>query len=299
LTSSVAATARSSLKLLACSHPVQATCNKYCVLEGRSLQSALFRACHSLNPTISGPGQRWHIGLLLSLIFSGDATAAHKSASAASQAQSCFGELQQERARIQRVSDGDTVVLSDKRRVRLIGINTAELNAQDTRLRRAAELATERLENLLPPNEPVVLFIGAEPRDRHGRVLAHVVRKKDGLAVAPLLLREGLAVQSAVAPNTRCATDFAALEQQAVNDKLGEWGKLALLGKRARDFTGNERGFHLVTGTVTHTSSKKRFTEVILDGTFRLQLRPALARLFYGCSMSPTYAYWATKPCCI
>ena len=96
----------------------------------------------------------------------------------------CFEALQSELAHISRVSDGDTVVLKDDRRVRLIGVNTAELNARNPMLKKAALNATRELTKLLPTDTAVTLFLGEESHDRHGRVLAHVVRTEDELPVA-------------------------------------------------------------------------------------------------------------------
>jgi len=104
----------------------------------------------------------------------------------------CMSELLKERATIERVTDGDTVVLTDQRRVRLIGINAAELNARHPKLKKAAQQATDKLKAWLPRGESVVLYLGDEAHDRHGRVLAHVVRASDGLAVAQLLVQNGL-----------------------------------------------------------------------------------------------------------
>ncbi len=212
---------------------------------------------------------------LIAFIFS---ILAINSAAASDSAQSaCFDQLRVEQARIERVSDGDTLVLSDQRRVRLIGINTAELNARNKQLRAAAQTATDVLSSLLPAGEVVNLYIGDESHDRHGRVLAHVVRQRDGLAVATALLQQGMALQSAVAPNTRCAREFAEAERVAERADTGQWNNLRQYHKRASDLSGAERGFWLVSGRVSKINKHKRYTEVYLDGNLRLLIRPKLA----------------------
>jgi len=65
----------------------------------------------------------------------------------------CINGLRTEQATIERVTDGDTVVLDDQRRVRLIGINAAELNAKSPKLRAAAQQATDQLKAWLPHAE--------------------------------------------------------------------------------------------------------------------------------------------------
>lgn len=189
----------------------------------------------------------------------------------------CFNELTRESATIERVSDGDTVVLGDQRKVRLIGINSPELNASHPTLKSHARDAAKQLELWLPRDDSVWLYIGTERYDRHGRTLAHVVRTRDNLAVAPQLLREGLAAQSAVKPNTLCAEHFAALENKAADKKLGLWKDQKLFSISAIDANRNTAGFKLVTGIVSHVKNKKRYSEIRFDNSFSVRVRKKLA----------------------
>ncbi len=191
---------------------------------------------------------------------------------------SCTSGLAAERAVIERVTDGDTVVLADQRRVRLIGINAAELNARSPLLKAAAQQATEKLKAWLPHGEPVMLFIGDEPNDRHGRVLAHVIRASDGLAVAQAMVQNGLAVQSAVAPTTRCTMSFVKLENQAIEANRGLWKIRHIMSIDATGLTPASRGFKLISGTVTSVKNKKRYTQIFLDNQLQIKVRPTLAR---------------------
>ena len=190
----------------------------------------------------------------------------------------CINGLLTERAIIERVTDGDTVVLADQRRVRLIGINAAELNSRSPSLKAVALQATEMLKDWLPQGEPVVLYIGEEPKDRHGRVLAHIIRASDGLAVAQLMVQSGLAVQSAVAPTTRCTMSFVKLENQAIEANRGLWKIRHLMSADATELTSDSRGFKLVSGTVTRVNSKKRHTQIFLDNQLQIKVRPTLAK---------------------
>lgn len=190
----------------------------------------------------------------------------------------CISGLSTERATIERITDGDTVVLTDQRRVRLIGINAAELNAQNTKLKDLAQQATDKLESWLPHGEPVILHIGDEPYDRHGRVLAHVIRASDGLAVAHWMVQRGLAVQSAVAPTTRCTLNFEALEKQAVTANLGLWKIRDLMSISAKKLNARNHGFKLISGTVTSVKSRKRYVEFFVENQLRVKVRPKLAK---------------------
>lgn len=191
----------------------------------------------------------------------------------------CLSGLVTELAQIERVTDGDTVVLTDQRRVRLIGINAAELNAPNKKLRQSAQAATDTLKSWLPPGEPVKMYLGTESHDRHGRLLAHVTRHSDNLAVAQRLVQKGLAAQSAVAPNIRCTEHFAELEATAQQAKAGIWAIRDLISVNAADLQSNKHlGFKLVFGTVTSVKIQKRFSEIVIDERLRLLVRPTLAK---------------------
>ena len=78
-----------------------------------------------------------------------------------------------EPATVRYVSDGDTVVLTDQRRVRLIGINTPELGHKGNPNQPLAIRARDQLRALLfTENNRVKLRLGKEKQDRHGRWLA-------------------------------------------------------------------------------------------------------------------------------
>jgi len=97
-------------------------------------------------------------------------------------------------ARVASVTAGDAVVLDDGRRVRLVGIQAPKLS-----LGRAgfadwplAHEAKAKLEKLVA-GQTVTLRLAPQAMDRHGRVLAHLVRTADGLWVQGALLSAGLA----------------------------------------------------------------------------------------------------------
>jgi endonuclease YncB( thermonuclease family) len=85
-------------------------------------------------------------------------------------------------ARIDHVADGDTVALTNGRRVRLVQIDTPEVYFGTECYGPEASATTKRL---LPPGTLVRLLV--EPRtdrvDRYGRLLRYVIRVRDGLNV--------------------------------------------------------------------------------------------------------------------
>jgi micrococcal nuclease len=128
-------------------------------------------------------------------------------------------------ARIEYVVDGDTVQLTNGRRVRLVQIDTPEVfNSPECYGKRASQI-TKRL---LPPGTAVRLY--REPKtdavDAYGRLLRYVFRVRDGLDVNVHLVRVG-----AAAPyfyhhrRGRYARILVRLGLRARARHLGLWGR--------------------------------------------------------------------------
>ncbi|MEX2032462.1 MAG: thermonuclease family protein [Dehalococcoidia bacterium] len=126
--------------------------------------------------------------------------------------------------RIDHVTDGDTVVLTNGQRVRLVQIDTPEVYFGAECYGPQASAIARRL---LPPGAPVRLT--AEPAtdrvDQYGRLLRYVIRARDGLNVNLRLVAIG-----AAAPyfydgrRGRYAARLEALAKRARRLHLGLWG---------------------------------------------------------------------------
>jgi len=138
--------------------------------------------------------------------------------------------------------------------VRIVGLNAPELHPEPQPFARDA---LEHVRMLLRQSQQQVTLIAAtEPRDRHGRFLFHV-RLPDGQLLAESLIQEGFAVQSAVAPNTACATYFGAVEARAREHKRGIWSDDGFWRRSFRQLKKSETGFHLVQDRVVAVTQKK------------------------------------------
>jgi micrococcal nuclease len=128
-------------------------------------------------------------------------------------------------ARVLRVVDGDTVkVQADggTATVRYIGMDTPESVKPNTPVQCFAKAASHRNEELVGGRN-VNLVVGAEPRDRYGRLLAYVYVGPARLLVNGELLREGYARTLTIAPNDDLAGRFAELQSEAQTAGRGLW----------------------------------------------------------------------------
>jgi endonuclease YncB( thermonuclease family) len=125
--------------------------------------------------------------------------------------------------RIDRVTDGDTVVLRNGQRVRLVQIDTPEVYFGTECYGRQASAVTTRL---LPRGTRVRLL--AEPAtdrvDDYGRLLRYVVRVRDGMNVNLRLVAQGAAAPYFYKGRRGMfAARLEALARRARAQRLGLW----------------------------------------------------------------------------
>lgn len=118
---------------------------------------------------------------------------------------------------VERIADGDTFTCRDRRRVRLIGVDTPEL-AQGESGRRARAA----LNRLIPPGSSVRLESDVSPRDRYGRELAHVWA--GSRLVNEALVLQGWAMLHTVPPNVKYAERLERAQKEARAAGVGLWG---------------------------------------------------------------------------
>lgn len=124
---------------------------------------------------------------------------------------------------VQRVVDGDTIVLRGGERVRYIGMDTPESVKPGTPVQCYAKAAGRANERLVEGRR-VRLRFGAERHDRYGRTLAYVYRADDGLFVNAEMVRRGFARVLTIPPNDEHASLFRRLAARARAAGRGLWG---------------------------------------------------------------------------
>jgi len=113
---------------------------------------------------------------------------------------------------VERVIDGDTVVLSNGERVRLMGIDTPEKGEY---LFEEAKQWLQRIEG-----QQVVLETGDEDRDKYGRLLRYI--HWNGL-VEEEILKQGLAKVFMLEPHEKHYEELISAEALAIEAGIGLW----------------------------------------------------------------------------
>ena len=128
-----------------------------------------------------------------------------------------------EKAIVKWVYDGDTLLLKDKRKIRVIGIDTPEVKHHQQKAQAYGAKAREALRELLKSfNYRVILRYGPEKRDKYSRILAHVYLS-DGTNISQWLLKKGYAKTFAFPPNIKLAECYKVEEEKAQKESLKIW----------------------------------------------------------------------------
>lgn len=123
-------------------------------------------------------------------------------------------------ATVEYVHDGDTIFLTDGRKVRLLGINTPEIG-EDAEC--WGEQATSELRGLVTEGSAVWVQQDVEALDQYGRSLLFVFLE-DGTNVNVEMVRVGAAEIEQYSPNWLYTDELHAAEDAAYAERIGLWG---------------------------------------------------------------------------
>ncbi len=196
----------------------------------------------------------------------------------------CPADRIDEQVRVAHVHDGDTLVLRDGRKVRLIGINAPELPREDDPGQPYAEESRDALRGLFaPPDDELDLRYDGERFDRYGRLLAHLYRR-DGTSVHAWLLERGYAVAIAVPPNLESQDCYRRAEEHARKAGLGLWQLeyYRPLPASAIGPDSPESGFRFVRGKVIRVGAGTGAVWLNLEGGLALRIARPDLRNFPG-----------------
>ena len=190
---------------------------------------------------------------------------------------SCSSNQFDETSTVRYIYDGDTLHLTDGRKIRLIGINTPEL-ARDSRPAEPFAIESKNaLKSLFKENKSISLVFGKDKKDHYGRYLAHAFLANGRNAQAEILQR-GLASAIAIPPNTHFAACYLENERSARCNKKGLWRDSLTL--EAKDLQKKHIGFHLIKGTVNNIKTDSKGVWLTLDNKLTIGIRQKNQSLF-------------------
>ncbi|WP_163835952.1 thermonuclease family protein [Spartinivicinus ruber] len=183
-------------------------------------------------------------------------------------------------ATLAKVLDGDTLLLSDGEKVRLIGVNTPEQSTDNRPAELFANQATQQAKAFFNGQHAIKLQRGKQPKDHYGRTLAYVARS-DGKLLSEFLVAQGAAFYLAIPPNLELLSCLIKIEQQARHQRSGLWHHY----NSADSININKSGFSLVTGRVEKVSHSANGIWVDLVGELVLFIPKASKKYFSGSTL--------------
>jgi len=163
------------------------------------------------------------------------------------------------RQQVIEVVDGDTVILKDQSRVRLVGIQAPRqpLNRMARKQwPEAAKAEAQKMLSSLILNQHVTLYFGGQRRDRYGRAMAHLVRD-DGLWLQGEMLKNGMARVMTLPDNAALAPEMMAHETIARQAGSGIWARDYYRPKDHLMASQHKHRFQIITGIVKNVAKIK------------------------------------------
>jgi endonuclease YncB( thermonuclease family) len=167
-------------------------------------------------------------------------------------------------AEVDWVPDGDTIHTKNGLKLRLLNINTPEINPTS---KLAAEpfskAAQKRLVALIGPSNKVFWITDKRKKDKYKRELAYVFNSA-GLFINAQLASEGLAHSLVILPNQNYWLCISESEKQAFKNNRAIWSHSKFQPKTTSQVKPKQ-GFQLVSGKITQIINSKKNRWLILD----------------------------------
>ena len=197
----------------------------------------------------------------------------------------------QEKARVIEIVDGDTLILADRREVRLVGIQAPKLplGRRNFVPWPLAEEARTALQGLTDGKLLTLSYGGAE-KDRHGRVLAHLT-DETGRFVQAEMLRQGMARLYSFADNRSRLPELFAAEREARGAGRGIWSHPYYRIRSPDGLSSDLDSFQLVEGAVQRVGAANGRVFLNFGSNpstdFTAVIQPSAAKLFNVSGIDP------------
>lgn len=172
---------------------------------------------------------------------------------------------------LKQVYDGDTIELTDGRKIRVLGINTPELLHHGEPLEPLATEARQAALHFLSQTSSIKIKLGTQQQDQYKRWLASVYTDK-GENLSAYLLRQGLAAHIIIPPNVDDTNCLHEQEEKARLTSLGIWKHPYFKARQADRLILEDAGFRFVVGTVDNITTSDEAWWFTLDDEVEVKI---------------------------
>ena len=180
---------------------------------------------------------------------------------------------------IKTVIDGDTIITTDKEHIRLIGIDTPEID-HETNLNQAGAIEAKAfLFELLSQTEYAGVIFDEERKDQYGRTLGHLFLP-DGTNIQSVILKQGWAVPLTYPPNVKFTDCYYHASSLAEKNLRGLWDLTTYRPVQSDNLAINETGFKIVTGKIENITESKYSLIMRMGQHLNLTIRKSDLKFF-------------------
>ncbi|MDF1588329.1 MAG: thermonuclease family protein [Gammaproteobacteria bacterium] len=181
---------------------------------------------------------------------------------------------------VAKVYDGDTIILKNGQHVRLLGINTPEIDSHFHQGEQGGEQAKKWLQQKIESRD-VYLEFDQQQRDKYDRTLAHVFLE-NGEHINQSLLESGLAILSIIPPNLRYSDALQQAQLKAEHNNLGNWALPAYQTKTVEPnhSVSIETGWHRFKVKPQQIKQTRKYVRLVLTKNLDIRIAKTDSVLF-------------------
>jgi len=181
---------------------------------------------------------------------------------------------------LKRIYDGDTITLKNGDRVRLLGINTPEIESRHRQGEEGGQTAKQWLQAKLQGGS-VLLEYDRQKKDKYGRSLAHLFLES-GEHINKQMLREGLATLSIIPPNLHYLDELKKAEALALQEGLGIWAmdSYQAISINKLTVTSKKLGWQRFLATVSKIRTTRKYVRLVLSDKVDIRIPKDNVALF-------------------
>jgi len=180
---------------------------------------------------------------------------------------------------VAKVYDGDTIVLENGERVRLLGINTPEIESRLRQGEQGGQQAKLWLQKKLQQGQ-VYLEYDQQRRDKYKRLLAHCFLADDE-HLNLTIVEQGLATVTIIPPNLRYSEELISAQTQAELAQRGIWSQAKTKPRSVQQLSkANSKGWQRYLATAKEIKYGRSYIRLILSKNIDLRIAKANLHLF-------------------
>ncbi|MGR8929653.1 MAG: thermonuclease family protein [Gammaproteobacteria bacterium] len=185
---------------------------------------------------------------------------------------------------VEKVFDGDTILLANRQKIRLLGINTPEVASRNKNAEVGGEAAKEWLTRKIS-HQKVRLEGDIEKQDKYGRRLAHVFTENHE-HINLELVRRGLAAVNIHPPNFKYIDSLLSVQQEAERARRGIWREAAYEPINVHAVNpGNYKGWKRIKGRVVGIKTTDKYRYLQFSDHFAVRIENKALSLFEDLSV--------------